>query len=53
MKIKKNNGHKYHVSYDLWEMCEGVHLYSLASIYSAFDCMLKIYDNLGKDVIKF
>lgn len=22
----------YHVSYDLWEMHEGIHLYSLASI---------------------
>ena len=45
--------HKYHVSYDLWEMCEGVHLYSLASIYSAFASMLKIYDVLGKDVSDF
>ena len=45
--------HKYHVSYDLWEMCEGVHLYSLASIYSAFTNMLKIYDVLGKDVSDF
>ena len=45
--------HKYHVSYDLWEMCEGVHLYSLASIYSAFANMLKIYDVLGKDVSDF
>ena len=45
--------HKYHVSYDLWEMCEGVHLYSLASIYSAFANMLKIYDVLGKDVSEF
>lgn len=44
---------KNHVSYDLWEMCEGIHLYSLASIYSAFDCMLKIYDNLGKNVSEF
>ena len=44
---------KYHVSYDLWEMCEGVHLYSLASIYAAFDCMLKIYDVLGSDVSEF
>lgn len=44
---------KYHVSYDLWEMSEGVHLYSLASIYSAFDCMLKIYDVLGKNVSDF
>ena len=27
---------KMHVSYDLWEMCEGTHLYSLAAIYAAF-----------------
>ena len=32
------------VSYDLWEMNEGVHLYSLSSIYAAFNSMLKIYD---------
>lgn len=49
----KQNGHKYHVSYDLWEMCEGIHLYSLASIYSAFDSMLKIYEVLGSDVSGF
>ena len=48
-----NNGHKYHVSYDLWEMCEGIHLYSIASIYSAFDSMLKIYDILGEDLSNF
>ena len=52
--LKDNlQAHKYHVSYDLWEMCEGVHLYSLASIYSAFVSMLKIYDVLGKDVSDF
>lgn len=44
---------KYHVSYDLWEMCEGVHLYSLASIYSAFECMLRIYDKLGENISEF
>lgn len=44
---------KYHVSYDIWEMCEGKHLYSFASIYAAFDCMLKIYDVLGNDVSEF
>lgn len=44
---------KYHVSYDLWEMSEGVHLYSLASIYSAFECILKIYKVLGKNVSEF
>ena len=45
--------HKYHVSYDLWEMCEGVHLYSLSGIYSAFDSMLEIYNILGKNVSNF
>ena len=46
-------GHKYHISYDLWEMNEGIHLYSLASIYSAFDCILKIYKVLGKNTSEF
>ena len=46
-------GHKYHISYDLWEMHEGIHLYSIASIYSAFDCILKIYRALGKNVSEF
>ena len=46
-------GHKYHVSYDLWEMHEGIHLYSIASIYSAFDCILNIYRVLGKNVSEF
>ena len=50
-KIKKE--HKYHISYDLWEMCEGIHLYSLASIYAAFDSILKIYKILGKNVSEF
>ena len=45
--------HKYHVSYDIWEMCEGVHLYSLASIYAAFDSILNIYRVLGKNVSDF
>lgn len=44
---------KYHVSYDLWEMCEGIHLYSLASIYAAIDCIFKIYKILGKDISNF
>ena len=34
-------------------MNEGIHLYSLASIYSAFDCVLKIYKILGKNVSDF
>ena len=44
---------KYNISYDLWEMCEGTHLYSLASIYSAFEAMLNIYKILGKNVSDF
>ncbi len=46
-------GHKYHVSYDIWEMCEGIHLYSLASIYAAFDCIMKIYKVLGNKISDF
>ena len=44
---------KYHVSYDIWEMYEGTHLYSLASIYSAFESIKKIYKVLGKNVSEF
>lgn len=44
---------KYHVSYDIWEMHEGTHLYSLASIYSAFESIKKIYKVLGKNVSEF
>ena len=47
------NKEKIHVSYDLWEMYEGISLYSLASIYSAFDCIQKIYKVLGKNVSDF
>ncbi len=35
-----------HISYDLWEMNEGVHLYSLASIISAFEAFIKIDDEV-------
>lgn len=48
-----DNTHKYHVSYDLWEMNEGIHLYSLASIFAAFDSMIKMYNVLGKNVSDF
>ncbi len=50
---EKHPEHKYHVSYDLWEMNEGIHLYSLASIYSAFECMIKIYRILGNNISDF
>ena len=45
----------YLPSYDLWEMYEGVHLYSLASIFAAFNAMLRIYDVLieGKNLSDF
>ena len=46
-------GHKIHVSYDLWEENEGIHLYSLASIYSAFECMIKIYMYLGIGLVNY
>ena len=35
-----------HVSYDLWEMNEGIHLYSMASIFASFESMLKIYEEI-------
>ena len=50
---KYANKEKIHISYDLWEMNEGIHLYSLASIYAAFDCIQKIYKKLGKGVSNF
>lgn len=42
--IKGEN--KMHVSYDIWEMHEGVHLYSLASIISAFEAFMKIDEEI-------
>ncbi|MBP3255952.1 MAG: hypothetical protein J6M60_05640 [Clostridia bacterium] len=33
---------KTHVSYDIWEMHEGVHLYSISAIFAAFKAMIKI-----------
>ena len=45
-KIKETGKEKdkiyKHVSYDLWEMNEGVHLYTLSSIYAAFNAMNEI-----------
>ena len=42
-KLHKDRKEKIPDSYDLWEMEEGVHLYSLASIYGAFEAIIKIY----------
>ncbi len=51
-KIKETGKEKdkiyKHKSYDLWEMNEGVHLYSLSSIYAALNSMYEIY-NAVKD----
>lgn len=52
--VKNEIEEKYHtqdrgrlpVSYDIWEMHEGVHLYSLSAIYGAFNAMLEIYENM-------
>jgi len=43
----------YGPSYDLWEMYEGTHLYSLASIFAAFNSMLKIYKVLENNLSDF
>lgn len=37
---------KLPVSYDLWEMNEGVHLYSLSAIYAAFQAIKEIHEIL-------
>lgn len=49
--VKKEIEQTYHTqernnlkpSYDLWEMNEGVHLYSLAAIYAAFEAIKEIH----------
>ena len=43
---------KIQVSYDLWEMHEGISLYSIASIFAAFNSMIKIYEELKEEFIK-
>ena len=48
--VEKEN--KMHVSYDLWEMCESIHLYSMASIYASFEAMINIYENLKEEFTK-
>lgn len=40
------NRNKLPQSYDLWEESEGIHLYSLACIYAAFQSMIEINDIL-------
>ena len=36
-----------HASYDIWEMNEGVHLYSLCAIFGAFKSMIEVYNELS------
>ena len=38
-----------HESYDLWEMNEGIHLYSLSAIYAAYKAMVEIKKELNID----
>ena len=47
------NKNKIHVSYDIWEMHEGIHLYSLSSIYAAFECIINMYKILDKNISEF
>lgn len=43
----KTNNHRYNkLSYDLWEMSEGIHLYSLSSIFAAYTAMIDINDTI-------
>lgn len=37
---------EFQLSYDLWEEFEGVSLYSISSIFGAFNAMLNIYDEV-------
>ena len=43
---------KIHVSYDIWEMHEGISLYSIASIFAAFTSMIEIYEQLKDEFTK-
>ena len=47
--LLENKG-KMRVSYDLWEMHEGTSIYSIASIFGAFEAMQKIYDILAEEL---
>lgn len=43
---------KMQLSYDLWEMHEGISIYSLASIFAAYNSMIKIYEELKEEFTK-
>lgn len=44
------NKNEMRVSYDLWEMYEGVSIYSLASIFAAYQAMQNIYKELTENM---
>lgn len=44
----KNEIFNIHESYDLWEMNEGIHLYSLSAIYAAYIAMIQIEKELNE-----
>ena len=46
------NKNEMPVSYDLWEMHEGTSIYGISSIFSAFDSMIKIYEELKEEFTK-
>ena len=46
------NKNEMPVSYDLWEMHEGTSMYGIASIFAAFDSMIKIYEELKEEFTK-
>lgn len=48
-KYKKAFDPAKHISYDLWEMNEGVHLYSLSAIIAGYQSMKNIYSALHND----
>ena len=43
---------KMHPSYDLWEMHEGINVYSLAAIFGAYNAMIEIYKELKDEFTK-
>ncbi len=47
-----NENSKMQVSYDIWEMHEGISLYSIASIFAANTAMIKIYEELKEEFTK-
>ncbi len=47
-----NENSKMHISYDIWEMHEGISLYSIASIFAANTAMIKIYEELKEEFTK-